>query len=378
LKLYEHETKTILKDHGIPTPRGTLAANPIQARFAATNLRPPFAVKAQVLVAGRGKSGGILFANTLDEVQEAAEKLFKAQIKGISVKKILIEEIIPIKKELYMGISIDRAERKYVLMTSYKGGVDIEEIAEKNPKHIVKTILDPKGYSLSEGQDIARRLGYENGQQKQLSEIIKRFVEVGMDYDSELIEVNPLAETEDGGFVAVDARLIIDDNAVFRHKEYQEKIAAPERENTPEETEAQKIGIAYVKLEGNIGVIGNGAGLVMSTLDMVQYFGGNPANFLDLGGGAPLERIIAALKIVLADQNVKVLLINILGGMTKCDDVARGIVDAKSTLDSQLPIVVRLMGTNEEEGKRILNEAQIQVLDSMEEAAQRAVKLAEV
>ncbi|HEX9262280.1 MAG TPA: succinate--CoA ligase subunit beta, partial [Candidatus Bathyarchaeia archaeon] len=186
------------------------------------------------------------------------------------------------------------------------------------------------------------------------------------------------AETEDGGFVAVDARLIIDDNAVFRHKEYQEKIAAPGRENTPEETEAQKIGIAYVKLEGNIGVIGNGAGLVMSTLDMVQFFGGKPANFLDLGGGAPLERIIAALKIVLADQNVKVLLINILGGMTKCDDVARGIVDAKSTLDSQLPIVVRLMGTNEEEGKRILNDAQIQVLDSMEESAQRAVELAEV
>ena len=209
-----------------------------------------------------------------------------------------------------------------------------------------------------------------------LADILAKFVHAVIDYDTELIEINPLAETESGEFVAVDARLIMDDNSLFRHKEIQEKLFTAERENTPVETEALRNGIAYVKLEGDIGVVGNGAGLVMATLDMIQYYGGKPADFLDLGGGAPVERITAALKIVLADSKVKALLINILGGMTRCDDVARGIVEAKVSLNSQLPIVVRLVGTNEEEGRRILNEAGLQVLDSMEEAAQLAVKLA--
>ena len=345
--------------------------------MAAAKLKPPFVVKAQVLVAGRGKAGGILFANSVAEAEEAAEKLFETQVKGIPVKKILIEEKIPIKKELYTGITIDRAQRKYALITSDSGGVDIEELAKKNPEKIVKTILDPRvSFGVSDAQEIARKMGFEGSQQNMLADILRKFVRAGMDYDVELIEVNPLAESTDGKFVSVDARLIMDETALFRHKEYQEKLFAAERENTPQEIEAQRNGLAYVKLDGDIGVVGNGAGLVMTTLDMIQYYGGKAADFLDLGGGASVERITAALKIVLADANVKALFINILGGMTRCDDVARGIVEAKDALESNLPVVVRLVGTNEEEGRRILNEAGLQVLDSMEEAAQLAVKLA--
>ena len=354
-----------------------MAANPSQARAAAAKLKPPYAVKAQVLVAGRGKAGGILFANSVDEAEEAAAKLFETRIKDISVKRVLIEEKIPIRKELFLGITVDRAARKYVLVTSESGGVEIEEIAEKTPEKIRKTLLDSRTkFEMSSAEKIASRMGYDGSQQTMLADVIQTFIRVGMDYDAELIEVNPLAETENGEFVAVDARLIIDDNALFRHKEYQEKLFAADREKTPQEIEALRNGLAYVKLEGDIGVLGNGAGLVMATLDMIQYFGGKPADFLDLGGGAPVERITAALKIVLADPDVKMLLVNILGGMTRCDDVARGIVEARIALSSKVPFVVRLVGTNEEEGKRILNEAGLQVLDSMEQAAQQAVKIA--
>lgn len=378
MKLYEYETKNILKEYGIPTPNGELATNSNQARAVAAKLCPTFAVKAQVLVAGRGKAGGILFANSVDEAETAAEKLFTMQIKGIAVKRILIEEKIPIKKELFLGITLDRVARKYALIASRSGGVDIEEIAEKAPEKIVKKFLDPRtSHELSDAQEIARRLSYGSSQQTALANIIKKLVQAALDYDAELLELNPVAETENGEFVAVDARLIMDDNALFRHKEYNEKLFAEERENTPEEIDALRNGLAYVKLDGDIGVIGNGAGLVMATLDMIQHYGGRAADFLDLGGGAPVERISAALRIVFADPSVKVLFINILGGMTRCDDVARGIVEAKNTLESKLPIVVRLVGTNEEEGKQILNKAGLQVLGSMEEAAQVAIKFAE-
>ena len=377
MKLFEYETKNLLKGHGIPTPKGEVVANPTEARFVGVKLKPPFVVKAQVLLAGRGKLGGVLFANSIDEIQKAAETLFEKEIKGISVKKILIEEKILVKKELYIGITIDRSERKYALITSEKGGADIEEIAIEKPKQITKTFLDPRvDFRASMAKRIAGDLGYKASQQTLLAKILGKFVRMGLDYDSELIEINPLAETEDGEFIAVDARLIIDDNALFRHEEYKDRPFEIESGNTREEIEALKEGLAYVKLEGNIGVLGNGAGLVMATLDMIQHYGGKPANFLDLGGGAPIERIAAAVKIVLADPNVRVLIINILGGITKCDEVARGIVDAQSGMKFQLPTVVRLVGTNEREGKEILNEAGIRILDSMDEATQLAVALA--
>jgi succinyl-CoA synthetase beta subunit len=377
LKLYEYEAKNILATYGIPTPRGEVVANPGGARNAASSLKPPFAVKAQVLVAGRGKAGGVLFAGSVEEAEKVAEELFRKQVKGVPVKKILVEEKISIIKELYFGITIDRFERSYVLIASSQGGVEIEEIAARTPHAITKTLIDPLvGFRISGSEQVAGKMGYSGAQLDRLAGILEQLYHAGMDYDAELIEINPLCETAAGTFVAVDARLIIDDNALFRHKEFEKLLFTEERENTPQEIEATKSGLAYVKLDGDIGVVGNGAGLVMATLDVIQYYGGKPADFLDLGGGAPVERIAAAIGIVLSDQNVKALLVNILGGMTRCDDVARAIITAKRSARASKPFVIRLVGTNEEEGKRILHQAGIDVLDSMEDAAKRAVQVA--
>jgi succinyl-CoA synthetase beta subunit len=377
LKLYEYEAKNIFKTYGISTPRGEVVTNPNEARMVAANLKSPFAVKAQVLVAGRGKAGGILFADTVEETAKAAENLLRKQVKGMTVKKILVEERIPIVKELYFGITIDRFERRYVMIASLKGGEEIEEIAAKTPNAIIKSPINPQqGFRNSDAKQIAKKMEYRGNQLNELAEILVQLYRAGMDYDAELIEINPLAEIADGGFVAADARLIIDDNALFRHPELEKRWFTEERENTREEIEATRNGIAYVKLDGDVGIIGNGAGLVMATLDVVQYYKGKPANFLDLGGGAPVERITAALEIVLSNPNVKAVLVNILGGLTRCDDVARAIVEATQSSRASKQFVIRLVGTNEEEGKRILKQEGIAVLDSMEEAAQRVVQIA--
>ena len=377
MKLYEHETKNILARYGIPTPRGELAASTSQAREAAAKLKPPFVVKSQVLVAGRGKAGGILFARSVEEAAEAAETLFKKKIKNVPVKKILIEEKILIKKELYFAITIDRAERSYVAIASEQGGAEIEETAAKTPQAIVKTPINPlDGFRTVDAEQAATSLGYNGTKMAELAAILEKLYQAGMDHDAELIEINPLAETNDGKFVAADARLIMDDNALFRHPEYDKKRFEEERENSPQENEAMKNGLAYVNLDGDVGVVGNGAGLVMATLDTIQYFGGRPANFLDLGGGAPVERITSALEIVQSDANVRVVLVNILGGLTHCDDVARAITETRGQVAVAKPLVVRLVGTNEEEGKRILARAGIEAVDSMEEAAKQAVEIA--
>ena len=376
MKLFEHEAKTILNIYGIPTPRGEVATSGSETARIAASLNSPFVVKALVLVAARGKAGGILFAENARQVGEAAEKLFHTTIKGVPVKKVLVEEKIAIAKELYFAVTVDRFERKYVVIASASGGMDIEEIAEEAPQFIVKTLVDPqRGFNLVDAQLIAEQMGYGDGQRSELSRILVNLYRVGMDYDAELAEMNPLAETKDGRFVAVDARLIVDDNALFRHPELEKQQFTEDREKTLEELEAEKAGLAYVKLNGNIGVVGNGAGLVMATLDMIQYYGGDAADFLDLGGGAPVERVTRALDIILSNADVKVVLVNILGGMTHCDDVARAIAQTKNASEFAKPLVVRLVGTNEEEGRRILEEAGIAVWDSMEEATKRAVEI---
>jgi len=375
LKLYEYEAKNILRKHGIPVPQGALITNADHAVKAVAKLKPPFAVKSQVLVAGRGKAGGILFADSAEEAEKAAEKLLKTTIKGIPVKKVLIEEKLPVNKELYCGVTIDRFARSYVAIASAKGGIEIETIAAKTPQAVLKILINPQqGFRSFHARQIARKLEYRGASLAELAKIFEKLYQAGMDCDAELIEINPLAETGEVSFVALDARIIMDDNALFRHQEYKMRLLEEERDRTPQETQALRNDLAYVKLEGNIGVIGNGAGLVMATLDMIRYYGGNPANFLDAGGGAPAERITAALQIVLSDPNVKALFVNILGGITRCDDVARGIIEAKSATITK-PIIVRLVGTNEEEGKRILAEAGIHVLGSMEEAASQVVEI---
>ncbi len=354
-----------------------IVTNADSALEAAAKLGPPYAVKAQVLVAGRGKAGGVLFADSAEAAKEAAEKLLETEVKGIAVKKVLVEEKLLVERELYFGITIDRPTRRYIAVASAQGGMEIENLAATDPQAVLRIPIDPRqGFRAFHARQIARKLGYNGKQLVELAGIFERLYQVGRDCDAELIEMNPLAENVDGRFVALDARIIIDDNALFRHPECRAKLAAEERERTPLEIEAWKNDLAYVKLDGDIGVIGNGAGLVMATLDTITYYGGKPADFLDLGGGAPPERIAAALRIVLSDPNLKALFINILGGITHCDDVAREIAKSTSGVAAKTPIVVRLVGTNEEEGKRILKEAGIHALDSMEEAAERAVETA--
>jgi succinyl-CoA synthetase beta subunit len=378
MKLYEHEAKTIFQKHEIPIPRGEETTSSTLVREVSVKLGVPVAIKAQILVSGRGKAGGILFANSPEEAETAAKRLLGTEIKGVKVKEVLVEEKIAAKKELYFGITTDRTKCSYVAIASSEGGMDIEEVAANMPERIIKVFIDPTyGFRSYHAYQIGVKLGYVGSQLRDLAAVFLRLYKIAMDYDAELIEINPLIETVEGKFVAADSRILIDDNALYRHPEYKEHlIHEVETELSAQEVEAQKTGLAYVKLDGNIGIIGNGAGLVMATLDAVQFYGGRPANFLDVGGGASADMMASALNIVLSDPKVEVVFINILGGITRCDEVAKGILEAKKRVGFTKPIVIRLVGTNEEEGRRILTEAGIHFLDSMEEAAMKAVEIA--
>jgi succinyl-CoA synthetase beta subunit len=379
MKLYEHEAKTILTKYKIPVPNGEIATTAMQAKEVAAKLVPPYAVKAQVLVAGRGKAGGILFANTPQEAETVAHKILAMDIKGTKVHSVWVEEKINVKKELYFGITTDRSHKCYVAIASSAGGMDIEEVASVTPQKITKYFIDPIfGFRIYNARSLAKKLGYSGSQMQDLANIFCQLYAAAMDYDVELVEMNPLVETAEGRFIAADARLIIDDNALFRHLEYKERLTTEESELSPQEIKARKADLAYVRLDGNVGIIGNGAGLVMATLDAVQLYGGRPANFLDAGGGASPEQMAVALDIVLSDPNVSVVFINILGGITRCDDVAKGILEAKQRAGFAKPIVIRLVGTNEKEGRRMLTEQGIHVLNSMEEAAAEAVETAKI
>ena len=379
MKLFEHEAKAIFSKYKVPIPFGELATSPAQAQEIATRLNAPVVIKAQVLVAGRGRAGGVLFAQSPSEAELAAKKMLGSEIRGIRVQSLLVEEKVPIRKELYFGITVDRSKRSYIAIASSEGGMEIEEVAAAMPEKIIKVIIDPlSGFRPYHASQIAKKLGYTGGQMAELVNIFLKQYRMAMDHDAELIEMNPLIETPEGKFIAADTRIIIDDSALYRHPEFKKRlIEEAEAELTPQELEARKSGLAYVKLEGNIGVIGNGAGLVMATLDVVQLYGGSPANFLDVGGGASADRMAVALNLVLSDPQVRVVFINILGGITRCDEIAKGILEARSRIGLLKPMVIRLVGTNEEEGKRILTEAGVPVLDSMEEAAERAVRIAE-
>ncbi len=377
MKLHEHEAKKIFAKYGIPIPKGEVATTPTQAREIAAKLNVLAIVKAQILVAGRGKAGGILFADTPEEAELAAKKLLGAEIKGVRVPSVLIEEKVSVQKELYLGITVDRAQRCYVAVASSEGGIEIEEIAAKMPEKIVKVFIDPiYGFQSYHARQIARKIGYAGRQMLSLASTFFKLYKLAVDYDAELAEMNPLIEKPNQEFVAADTRLIIDDNALYRHPELKNRLTEEEIALTPQELEAKKSGLAYVKLEGNIGIIGNGAGLVMATLDTIQLYGGNPANFLDVGGGASAETVATALNIILSDARVNAVFINVLGGITRCDEIAEGILEVRRRIGFAKPIVIRLVGTNEEEGRRILTEAGIHVLSSMEEAAEKVVEIA--
>jgi len=309
-----------------------------------------------------------------------SSKLLGSRIKGIKVQSVLVEEKLSIRKELYFSITVDRSKHSYVAIAASEGGMEIEEIAAATPEKIIKVLVDPfYGLRSYHARQIAKKLGYAGSQMRELVTIFLKLYRVAMDCDAELCEMNPIVETSEGKFVAADARLIIDDNALYRQSDFKKRLTKIDGDKlTSQELEAQKSGLAYVKLDGNIGVIGNGAGLVMATLDAIKLYGGNPANFLDVGGGASSNKIATALNLVLSDHRVDVVFINILGGITRCDEVAKGILEAKSQIGFAQPMVIRLVGTNEEKGRRILTDAGIHVLDRMEEAAEKAVGIAKV
>lgn len=378
MNLLEFEGKEIFSKYGIPIPRGEVVSSSLQAQKAVERLGCPVVLKAQVAAGGRGKSGGILFAETPYGAAQTAEKLLGSEIRGFNVRKVLVEGKLRIKKELYFGVTVDRSSRCYAALASREGGTDIEEVVASAPEKVVRFLINPLyGFRVHHARRIAKSLGYSGEQMASLSTIFLSLYTLVVEQDAEMAEINPLVETVEGSFIAADARMVVDDNALFRHPEFKERLFSEERDPlSPEELEARKAGLAYVKLEGDIGVIGNGAGLTMATLDMIRLKEGAPANFLDLGGGASSEAISSALNLVFSDSKVRAVLVNILGGITQCDEVARGIVEVKQQIGFRKPIVVRLMGTNEEEGRRILREAGVEVLESLEAVAERAVQMA--
>jgi succinyl-CoA synthetase beta subunit len=373
VKLLEYQAKEVLASLGITIPPGAVARNPDEAATAFAKLGP-IAVKAQVPVGGRGKAGGIKLARSEDEARRAAEQIIGMDIKGYKVALVYCEAALDIAREIYVGFTVDRDARANVLLLSAKGGMDIEQVAEESPEAIAR--LHPNPWRGPLDFELAQ-VAYEAGLgelARPLAALIKKLYRAIPDYDALTAEINPLVVTRAGDVIAGDAKLEIDDNAAWRHRNLEEKYGAL-LEGDPYEVEAKKRGLTYVSLDGDIGIIGNGAGLCMGTLDLVQRAGGKPANFCDIGGGAKAEVVENALAVILMNPKVKGVLINVFGGITRGDEVAKGVVTARDNLQMKLPLVVRMSGTREEEGRKILKENGIEPGVSGWEAAQKIVEL---
>jgi len=376
MRLHEYQAKQIFSKHGIRVARGKLATSVEEVGEIAEELGGKVILKSQVLVGGRGKAGGIKKAYSVEEAVEKAKQMFGMVIKGHVVEKIYVEEMIDIKQEMYAGLTIDRASKGIAAILSSVGGMDIEEIAVSHPGKIAKVTVNPKwglwGYQIRElllNSEMPREYWRE------VTSILKTLYRIMVHYEAELVEINPLVATSDG-LIAADARLNIDDSALFRHKELEELRDYTEADQM--ERIAMEKGLNYVKLDGSIGVVANGAGMAMATMDLIYLYGGKPANFLDIGGGASAEVVREAMNLIMSDKNVKAVFINIFGGITRCDEVARGLVEALG--DVEIPVVIRLAGTNEEEGRKIMEEfakdrQNIHIVETMEEGAEKAVSL---
>jgi succinyl-CoA synthetase beta subunit len=376
MKLFEHEAKDIFRAFGMPTPPGGVARTPDEAKNRAAEVGKPVVVKAQVLAGKRGKAGGIKFADTPEEAAKHAEEILKMKINDLPVEAVLIEEMLDIQQEIYAGITVDRNEREYVVIGSGAGGMSIEELAEESPEKIIKHHVEPDfGLQPFEAREIAIAMGFTGKSINKVAGFFLKLWEIVKARDGELTEINPLILTKDGRFLAADARLNIDDNALYRHKKLIESLKREPMEQNERERAATQEGMAYVELEGDIACICNGAGLTMATLDAVSLYGGTACTFLDLGGGANAERVEKGIEIAMKYDEVKAILVNIMGGITRCDEVANGILAAKRDGDIKVPLVIRMVGTNEEEGQEILRKAGIPFLKTMEEAAQKVVSL---
>ena len=375
MKLHEYQSKQIFSRHGIPIPKGRVAATASEARQIAEELGGRVVIKSQVLVGGRGKAGGVKLARDPQEAELLATQILGMEIKGLPVRKVLVDEAAAIDQEIYFAITNDRAARKPVIMASAAGGVDIEEVAATTPEKIIKVHIDPLlGLRDYQARDIAAAMDLPREYWKDFGVIAKGLWNAYSQTDATLAEINPLVITKDKRLVALDGKMMIDDNSLFRHSDLSEMRDIDEE--APAETEARKYGLSYIKLDGNIGCMVNGAGLAMTSMDIVKLFGGEPANFLDIGGGAGAEKVAAAMRIILSDSNVKAVLFNIFGGITRCDEVARGILAAMAEVKPKVPMVVRLVGTNAEEGRQLLADAKMITALTLAAAAKKSVAAA--
>jgi len=385
MKIHEYQGKELLKKFGVAVPRGIVARTPDEAERAAKELGTDVVVvKAQIHAGGRGKGGGVKLAKSPEEAGAIAKQMLGMKLvthqtgpEGREVRVLLIEEGLPIDKEFYLGIVLDRASGRPVFMASSAGGMDIEEVAAKTPEKIMKETIDPAvGFRSFQARKLAFGLGLPAELINQAVKFMQALYNAYEQMDASLVEINPFLLTKDGQLIALDAKINFDDNALFRHKDFLELRDLNEEE--PLEIEASKFDLNYIKLDGNIACMVNGAGLAMATMDIIKLAGGEPANFLDVGGGASQERVEAAFRILLADENVKAVLINIFGGIVRCDMVARGVVEAAKNLGIKVPVVVRLEGTNVEEGQRVIRESGLNftVANGMQDAAEKVVGLA--
>ncbi|MCW5838825.1 MAG: ADP-forming succinate--CoA ligase subunit beta [Anaerolineales bacterium] len=375
MKLHEFDSKKIFSQYGVPVPKGKIAKTPKEAGQIAKELGGAVVVKAQVLVGGRGKAGGVKVVKTAKQAEDAAKQIIGMDIKGLPVRKVLIDPAIGIASEIYLGITNDRAARQPVMIASAAGGVDIEEVAATTPEKIIRVHVNPllglQDYNI---RDLAIGIELDRKHWAAFHTICKGLWEAYKNSDATLAEINPLVVTKDDELLAIDGKMLIDDNAIYR----QPKIAKLRDldEDTPAEIQARKNGLTYIQLDGEIGCMVNGAGLAMATMDIIKLFGGEPANFLDIGGGANAEKVAAALRIILQDKNVKAVLFNIFGGITRGDEVAKGILEALKTVKTSVPMVVRLAGTNAAEGRALLADANMITAETLAEAAQKAVQAA--
>ncbi len=375
MKLHEYQSKNIFSKYGIPIPRGRVTTTAQEAKQIAEELGGRVVIKSQVLVGGRGKAGGVKLAKDPNEAEQLATQILGMEIKGLPVRKVLVDEASAIDQEIYFAITDDRASKKPVMIASAAGGVDIEEVAAKTPEKIVKVNIDPLlGLREYQARDIAVAIDLPRDYWRDFTKIAMGLWEVYKNTDASLAEINPLVITKDKKLIALDGKMMIDDNALFRQPDLAEMRDTDE--DAPAEIEARKYGLSFIKLDGNIGCMVNGAGLAMTSMDVIKLFGGEPANFLDVGGGAGAEKVAAAMRIILTDPNVKAVLFNIFGGITRCDEVARGILTAMDEVKPKVPMVVRLVGTNAEEGRRLLENANMITAETLADAAKKAVAAA--
>ena len=375
MNIHEYQAKEIFRKYGIPIPPGEVATTPEEAEAIARKFGTTVVIKAQVHAGGRGKAGGVKLAKTPQDAKGIAAQILKLTIKGLPVKKVLVTPAADIASEAYVGIIVDRASKRAVFMASPAGGIDIEEVAAKTPDKILRHAVDPRyGLQLYEAMQLAFFLYSDMKQVRATAKILQQLYRAFSENGGSLAEINPLVTTPTGDVVALDAKMVIDDNELDRRPD----IAALRDESAedPSEVEARKANLTFIKLDGNVGCVVNGAGLAMATMDLVKYYGGEPANFLDIGGSSNPEKVVAALRIITSDPNVKAILFNIFGGITRTDDVANGIVTAIKQNPLKVPLVIRLTGTNEEIAVRILKENGLSAMTDMDEAVKKAVALA--